>query len=83
LLLEIVFSVRSFSQGIALASIIPFGAVWKIHSLSCGSEVVNIVLGLAALLVYSHFAQRYKYREVNEPSHEYRYAEDHYSNLPA
>jgi peptide/histidine transporter 3/4 len=85
LLLGIVFSVRSFSQGIALASIIPFGAVWKIHSLSCGSGfyVVNIVLGLAALLMYSHFAQRYKYREVNEPSHEYRYAEDHYSNLPA
>ena len=82
LLLGIFFSVKTFFQGIAITSIAIFGAAWKIHSLSCGSGFyfVNIIMGLAALFLYCYFAKRYKYRDVNEPSHEYRYAEDYYSN---
>ena len=37
LLLGSFFSIRSLFQGIAVVSIVPFGTVWKIESLSCGS----------------------------------------------
>jgi peptide/histidine transporter 3/4 len=83
LLLGIFFSVKSLFQGIAVAFIVPFGAAWRIHSLSCGSGfyLINIILGVLELVLFMHIAKRYKYREVNEPSHEYRYAENYYSNI--
>ena len=79
LLQGIFFLAKTFFQRIAIAI---FGAAWKIHSLSCGRGFyfVNIIMGLAALFLYCYFAKRYKYSDVNEPSHEYRYAEDYYSN---
>jgi peptide/histidine transporter 3/4 len=82
LLLGTIFSVKSFFQGVAIASIVPFGAAWKIHSLSCGSGfyLMNIIIGLFEIVIFTYTAKQYKYREVNEPSHEYRYAEEYYSN---
>ena len=83
LLLGIFFSIRNFFQGIAVVSIIPFGTVWKIQSLSCGSGfyAMYIVIGLLEFVVFSCVSKRYKYRNVNEPSNEYRYAEEYYSNI--
>ena len=83
LLLGIFFSVKSLFQGIAIASIVPFGAAWKIRLLSCGSGfyLMYVILGVLELMLFICVAKRYKYREVNEPSHEYRYAEDYYSNI--
>ena len=83
LLLGIFFSIRSFFQGIAVVSIVPFGTVWKIESLSCGSGfyAMYIVIGLSEFVLFSCVSKRYKYRNVNEPSNEYRYAEEYYSNI--
>ena len=83
LFLGIFFSLRSFFQGIAVVSIVPFGTVWKIESLSCGSGfyAMYIVIGLLEFVLFSCVSKRYKYRNVNEPSNEYRYAEEYYSNI--
>ena len=83
LLLGIFFSVKSLFQGIALTSILPFGAWWNIRSLHCGSGfyLMNIIIGLLELVLYTCVSKRYKYRELNEPSNEYRYAENYYSNI--
>ena len=83
LLLGIFFSIRSLFQGIAVVSIVPFGTVWKIESLSCGSGfyAMYIVIGLLEFVLFSCVSKRYKYRNVNEPSNEYRYAEEYYSNI--
>ena len=83
LLLGIFFSIRSLFQGIAIISTVPFGTVWKIESLSCGSGfyAMYIVIGLLEFVLFSCVSKRYKYRNVNEPSNEYRYAEEYYSNI--
>ena len=83
LLLGIFFSIRSLFQGIAVVSIVPFGAFWKTESLSCGSGfyAMCIVIGLLEFVLFSCVSKRYKYRNVNEPSNEYRYAEEYYSNI--
>ena len=83
LLLGIFFSIRSLFQGIAVISIVPFGTVWKIESLSCGSGfyAMYIAIGLLEFVLFSCVSKRYKYRNVNEPSNEYRYAEEYYSNI--
>ena len=83
LLLGTFFSIRSFFQGIAIISTVPFGTVWKIEPLSCGSGfyAMYIVIGLFEFVLFSCVSKRYKYRNVNEPSNEYRYAEEYYSNI--
>ena len=83
LLLGSFFSIRFLFQGIAVVSIVPFGTVWKIESLSCGSGfyAMYIVIGLLESVLFSCVSKRYKYRNVNEPSNEYRYAEEYYSNI--
>ena len=83
LLFGIFFSIRSLFQGIAVISTVPFGTFWKIESLSCGSGfyAMYIVIGLLEFVIFSCVSKRYKYRNVNEPSNEYRYAEEYYSNI--
>ena len=83
LLLGTFFSIKYLFQGIAVVSIFPFGTVWKIESLSCGSGfyAMYIVIGLLEFVLFSCVSKRYKYRNVNEPSNEYRYAEEYYSNI--
>ena len=83
LLLGSFFSIRCLLQGIAFVSTVPFGTVWKIESLSCGSGfyAMCIVIGLLEFVLFSCVSKRYKYRNVNEPSNEYRYAEEYYSNI--
>ena len=83
LLLGIFFSIRSFFLAMAIISIVPFGVYWKMESLSCGSGfyAMYIVIGLLEFVIFSCVSRRYKYRNVNEPSNEYRYAEEYYSNI--
>ena len=83
LLLGSFFSIKSFFQAIAVFSTVPFGTVWKIESLSCGSGfyAMYIVIGLLEFVLFRCVSKRYKYRNVNEPSNEYRYAEEYYSNI--
>ena len=83
LLLGIFVSIRSLFQGSAVIPTIPFGTFWKIESLSCGSGfyAMCIVIGLSEFVLFSCVSKRYKYRNVNEPSNEYRYAEEYFSNI--
>ena len=83
LLLGTFFFIKNLFQAIAIASILPFGLYWHIKSLSCGSGyyIMNIVIGLVNLALFTFMAKIYKYRTINEPSNEYRYAEDYYSNV--
>ena len=83
LLLGIFFSIRSLFQGIALNLTYLFGTFWAIESLSCGSGfyAMCIVIALLEFVLFSCVSKRYKYRNVNEPSNEYRYAEEYYSNI--
>jgi peptide/histidine transporter 3/4 len=82
LLLGFYFSTRSLFQGIAVTLIFPF-ALWKIQSLSCGSGfyAMMVIIALLEFVLFVFVAKRYKYRNVNEPSYEYRYAENYYSNI--
>ena len=82
LLLGIFFSIRSLFQIVTFLSILPFVS-WQIESLSCGSGfyAMIIVIGLLELLIFSCVSKRYRYRNMNEPSNEYRYAEEYYSNI--
>lgn len=83
LLLGSSFFIKNFFQAIAIASIVPFGLSWNIKSLSCGSGyyIMNIAICIVDLALFTFMAKGYKYRTVNEPSNEYRYAEDYYSNV--
>ncbi len=75
LLLGFVYTMRYL---IAILFIIPFGLAWNVESLSCGSGfyLMNIVISVLDLALFTFVAKRYKYRKVNEPSNEYQYAED-------
>ena len=48
--------------------------------MSCGSVyfLINIILSLAGLLAYICAAQKYHYRQRDEPDNTYRYAEEYY-----
>ena len=83
LLLGLFLSIKSLSQGIAIMSIVPFGLAWHEKHLSCGSGfyLMNIVIGVLELTLFTLVAKKYKYRIINEPSNEYRYAEEYYSNI--
>ena len=65
-----------------IVSMVPFGQ-WRVSVLSCGSGfyLMNIVIGLCALVVFCCVSRKYKHRQMDEPSHEYRYAEAYYSNV--
>ncbi len=74
LLLGFFFSIKASIQAIVVASLFPFGLAWHIESLSCGSGVylMNIVIGVLDLALFTFVAKRYN---------EYRYAEEYYSNI--
>lgn len=76
------FSIRSLFKGIGIVSIFPFRFWWTTTSLSCGSGfyILIIAVGIAEFVLFVSVMKRYKYRNENEPSHEYCYAEDYYSN---
>ena len=83
LLLGAYFSIRNFSPALVIIFIILSFNLGNSQSLSCGSVfyLTNIVLGVFELALFTFMAKRYKYRTVNEPSNEYRYAEEYYSNI--
>ena len=83
LVFGLLFSIRSLFQALAVVSIVPFGVSWEIDQISCGSAfyLMNIVIAVATLGLFSCVARKYNYRIMNEPSNEYRYAEEYYSNI--
>ena len=83
LLFGLFLSIRALFQAVAIASTLPFRLAWRVDSMSCGSGfyVVNVVAGVVELVLFTYVARKYKYRIMNEPSNEYRYAEEYYSNI--
>ena len=85
LVFGLLFSLKSFFQAVAVILVVPYGRYWPTsnYALHCGSGfyLVNILLAVLTLCLFSYVAKRYKYRIVNEPSCEYQYAEDYYSNI--
>ena len=82
LVLGVCFSLRNLFQIFAVIVIIPFGVFWKeSYPLSCGSGfyLTNVLLAMLALSLFMYVARRYRHRIMDEPSNEYRYAEEYYS----
>ena len=82
LVLGVCFSLRNLFQIFAVVIIISFGVFWKdSYPLSCGSGfyLTNVLLALLAFCLFMYVARGYKHRIMDEPSNEYRYAEEYYS----
>ena len=78
LLLGTFFSMKYSFQVLAITSIFPFG---RVEVLSCGSGfyIMTVIIGIVELVLFGCAAKRYKYRTIDEPCNEYRYAEEYYS----
>ena len=84
LLLGYFVSMKSLFQAVSLAFLFPFGRIWHANKyLSCGSGyyLMNIIIVVLEFVLFTSVAKRYKFRTVSEPSNEYRYAEEYYSNI--
>jgi len=83
LLIGLFYAIKGLYQVIAAILVVPFiPGIIAFPRFSCGFYyyLVNIVIGVAALLVYVWVAKRYRNRERDEPSNIHRYAEEYYSN---
>ena len=80
-LIGLSFAIKGLFQMFAILLIIPFSHVTSSFP-SCGMYyyVMNISVGILALIVYICVARRYKYRKRDEICDIYRYAEEYYSN---
>ena len=83
LVFGVCFSLRNLFQILAIVVMILFGVFWKdSYPLSCGSGfyLTNVLLAMLSLSLFICVARRYKYRIMDEPRNEYRYAEEYYSH---
>lgn len=84
LLIGLLYAIRGVYQGVSTLLVIPFTVLSQrvLFPISCGLYyyLVNIVLGVIAMLVCVLVAKGYRYRERDEPSNIHRYAEEYYSN---
>jgi peptide/histidine transporter 3/4 len=82
LLIGVLYVVRGLYQVIAVLTTLPYTLVGGDMHPSCGFYyyLMNIVIGLVAMLVYMCVAKRYRYRVRDELCNVYQYAEEYYSN---
>ena len=87
LLIGLLYAIKGLYQLLATLLVVPFAVHYTTHSshvgqMSCGFYyyLVNIVIGLIAVLTYMWVAKKYKYRERDEICEVHRYAEEYYSN---
>ena len=81
LLIGVLYAIRGLYQLVATLLVLPF-ALRTIHPISCGFwyYLMNIVIGVVALLVYMCVAKRYRFRVRDEFCNIHQYAENYYSN---
>ena len=82
LLIGMFYAIRGLYQVLAALLVLPYN-YWSVHMYpSCGFYfyLMNIVIGLVAVLVYAWVARRYRYRVRNELCNIHQYAEEYYSN---
>ena len=87
LLISLLYAIKGLYQLLATLLVVPFAVGYTNHpsrvgQMSCGFYyyLVNIVIGLIAVLTYMWVAKKYKYRERDEICEVHRYAEEYYSN---
>ena len=82
LLIGTFFAIKGFFNLFgALLTFLPF-TKWSPGSSfpTCGFlyYLINVIVGISGLVVYTIVARRYQYRQRDEPDHVYRYAEEYY-----
>ena len=82
LLIGVLYAIRGLYQLIAALLTLPFIVLVDRFHPSCGFYfyLVNVVIGLVAVLVYVWVAKRYRYRVRDELCNVHQYAEEYYSN---
>ena len=82
LLIGVLYAIRGLYQLIAALLTLPFIVLVDMFHPSCGFYfyLVNMVIGLVAVLVYAWVAKRYRYRVRDELCNVHQYAEEYYSN---
>ena len=86
LLIGLLYAIKGLYQLLATLLVVPFTVGYShpshVGQMSCGFYyyLVNIVIGLIAVLMYMWVTKKYKYRERDEICEVHRYAEEYYSN---
>ena len=87
LLIGLLYAIKGLYQVLATLLVVAFAMGYTSHpshvgQMSCGFYyyLVNIVIGLIAVLTYMWVTKKYKYRERDEICEVHRYAEEYYSN---
>ena len=81
LIIGVFYAIRGLYQVLAALLVLPYSYGGTFKPLSCEFYfyLVNIVIGLVAVLVYAWVAKRYRYRVRDEPCNVRQYAEQYFS----
>ena len=84
LLIGLSYAIKGLFQIIAALLALPFALAMDNTHISCGVSyyIMNAGVGVVSVLVYVWVSRKYKYRERDEPSNIYLYAENYYSKGP-
>ena len=82
LLIGLFYAIKGLNQFLATLLVVPVIVKNFVFPISCGFfyYLVNILLGVIAVLIFVWAVKTYRYRERDEPSNIHRYAEEYYSN---
>ena len=82
LLIGLLYAIKALYQLLATLLTVPFAVGLNPRLMSCGFYyyLVNIIIGLIAVLMYIWVAKKYKNRERDDICEVHRYAEEYYSN---
>ena len=84
LLIGLLYAIKGLYQLLATLLVVPITGLEPhvTFPISCGFYyyLFNILVGVVAVAAYVWVAKGYKYRQRDEPSNVYRYAEEYYSN---
>ena len=81
LIIGVFYAIRGLYQVLAALLLLPYSYGGTFKPLSCEFYfyLMNIVIGLVAVLVYVWIAKRYRYRVRDELCNVRQYAEEYYS----
>ena len=76
-------AMKAFCQFLAATVKIFFLFTWKLQFTDCqsGYHLLNLIIGLITLVIFTSVAYKYKYRKRDDICNVYKYAEDYYSNI--
>ena len=84
LLIGVFYAIRGLYQVLGALLMLPYNYLGAHMNPSCGFYfyLMNLVIGLVAVLVYVWVAKRYRYRVRDELCNVHQYAEEYYFNEP-